>query len=103
MKKKLAFAALLALGATSALAMDMSGSNFTSIMHMMHMHTPAETGDTDHDFIAMMVPHHQAAVDMAKLELQKGKDPFARDLAQRIIDGQSREIGQMNDWLSQHK
>ena len=49
-------------------------------------------GDADHDFAAMMIPHHQGAVDMAKAELLYGKNPALRRLAQEIIVTQSSEI-----------
>ena len=49
-------------------------------------------GDADHDFAAMMIPHHQGAVDMAKAELLYGKNPVLRRLAQEIIVTQSSEI-----------
>jgi uncharacterized protein (DUF305 family) len=48
--------------------------------------------DPDHDFAAMMVPHHQGAVDMAKAELLYGKNPVLRRLAQEIIVTQGDEI-----------
>ena len=50
------------------------------------------TGDPDHDFAAMMIPHHQGAVDMAKVVLLHGKDPVLRRLAQEIIVTQRQEI-----------
>src|SRR5262245_56078059 len=50
------------------------------------------TGDPDHDFSAMMIPHHQGAVDMAKTVLLYGKDPVLKRLAQEIIVTQQQEI-----------
>lgn len=50
------------------------------------------SGDADHDFASMMVPHHQGAVDMAKAELLYGTDPVLRRLAQEIIVTQGQEI-----------
>ena len=50
------------------------------------------TGDPDRDFAAMMMPHHQGAIDMAKAELEFGKDPVLRRLAQGIIVEQQQEI-----------
>jgi uncharacterized protein (DUF305 family) len=50
------------------------------------------SGDPDRDFAAMMIPHHQGAIDMAKLELQFGKNPVLRRLAQGIIVEQLQEI-----------
>lgn len=56
------------------------------------MMAPKPTGDPDRDFAAMMIPHHQGAVDMAKLELIYGRDPVLRRLAQAIIVEQQQEI-----------
>jgi uncharacterized protein (DUF305 family) len=50
------------------------------------------TGDPDHDFAAMMIPHHQGAIDMAQVELVHGKNPVLRRLAQEIIVTQRSEI-----------
>jgi len=50
------------------------------------------TGDPDHDFCAMMIPHHQGAIDMAKAFLLYGKDPVLRRLAEEIIVTQQQEI-----------
>ncbi len=77
--------------ATAALMQAME-----SMMSHMHMQL---SGDADKDFATLMVPHHQAAIDMAKAELAYGKDPDLRALAQRIIDAQEREIRTLNDWL----
>jgi uncharacterized protein (DUF305 family) len=61
------------------------------------------TGDPDHDFAAMMIPHHQGAVDMAEAELLYGKDPVLRRLAQEIIVTQEQEIEVMRLRLKQFK
>jgi uncharacterized protein (DUF305 family) len=66
------------------------------------MATAPMTGDADHDFASMMVPHHQGAIDMAKAELLYGKDPTLRRLAQEIIADQKSEIDLMNLWLKKH-
>jgi uncharacterized protein (DUF305 family) len=58
------------------------------------------TGDVDHDFATMMMPHHEGAIDMAKAELSYGKDPVMRRLAEEIIVDQQSEIDAMNLWLS---
>ena len=80
--------------------------SFTALMMqaMQRMHkdmTIAPTGDPDRDFAAMMIPHHQGAVDMAKLELQFGKNPVLRRLAQGIIVEQLQEIELMQRELRQ--
>ena len=51
--------------------------------------------DPDHDFAAMMIPHHQGAIDMAKVELLYGKNPVLRRLAQEIVVTQGSEIAVM--------
>lgn len=52
----------------------------------------------DKAFVDMMVPHHQGAIRMARVELAKGKSPEAKTLAEAIIAAQSREIAEMNSW-----
>ena len=59
------------------------------------------SGNSDRDFAAMMIPHHQGAVDMAKVELQFGKNPVLRRLAQGIIVEQLQEIEVMRRELRQ--
>ncbi|MDO8986438.1 DUF305 domain-containing protein [Cypionkella sp.] len=57
------------------------------------------TGKPDADFLLMMIPHHQSAIDMAKVELQMGKDEATKAMAQKIIDAQVAEIAEMKDML----
>src|SRR5258705_3348301 len=73
-------------------------------MSVMHkgMHSAGHTGDPDRDFVTMMIPHHQGAIDMAKALLLYGKDPQMRRLAQEIITDQESEIQLMQLWLKQH-
>ena len=61
------------------------------------------TGDSDRDFAAMMIPHHQGAIDMARVELQHGKDPELRRMAQKIIDDQEREIAELRAWQQRNR
>lgn len=68
---------------------------------MSDMHAPGYTGDADVDFIAMMIPHHQGAVDMARLVLRDGNDPVTRKLAEEIIATQTVEIEGMTRRLAQ--
>jgi uncharacterized protein (DUF305 family) len=69
-------------------------SQMTQAMNRMDagMIAAKSTGDPDRDFAAMMIPHHQGAVDMAKVQLVYGRDPVLRRLAQAIIVEQQQEI-----------
>jgi uncharacterized protein (DUF305 family) len=58
--------------------------------------------DPDVAFVCGMIPHHQGAIDMAKVDLQYGKDPWTRELAQKIIAAQTQEIAEMTKWLEAH-
>jgi len=60
------------------------------------------SGNSDSDFVGLMIPHHQAAIDMAKTELMYGKNAQMRRLAQEIITDQQSEIELMQLWLKQH-
>jgi len=71
-------------------------------MHMA-MSAVARSGNSDVDFVRLMLPHHQAAIDMAKTQLLYGKDPQMRRLAQEIITDQQLEIELMQRWLKQHQ
>ena len=57
-------------------------------------------GNVDHDFAAMMIPHHAGAIEMAKAELLYGKDPTMRRLAQEIVVDQRSEVDAMDLWLA---
>ncbi|QTF10905.1 DUF305 domain-containing protein [Brenneria izadpanahii] len=73
---------------------------------MDQMHAQMQEGilssDPDVAFAKGMIAHHQGAIDMAKTELQYGKDPELRKLAEAIIKAQQPEIDQMQAWLDKH-
>ena len=82
---------------------DSDWSELIAGMDKMHMamKAVARSGNADVDFVRLMVPHHQAAIDMAKTQLLYGKDPQMRRLAQEIITDQQLEIELMQRWLKQ--
>jgi uncharacterized protein (DUF305 family) len=71
--------------------------NAAAMNKMMADMTIKPTGDVDRDFVAMMVPHHQGAVDMAKAELNYGHNGQLRRLAQEIVATQQQEITVMRN------
>ncbi|MES2712110.1 MAG: DUF305 domain-containing protein [Pseudomonadota bacterium] len=67
------------------------------------MHTAMDiafTGNTDRDFAAAMIPHHEAAIAMAETQLRHGTDPGMRRMAQAIIEAQAREIAELRAFLA---
>jgi uncharacterized protein (DUF305 family) len=84
---------------------DVNWSELIASMDKMHMAMEAikRSGNSDVDFVRLMLPHHQAAIDMAKTQLLYGKDPQMRRLAQEIITDQQSEIELMRRWLKQRE
>ena len=82
---------------------DPDWSKLTASMDKMHMAMGGieRSGNGDVDFVRLMLPHHQAAVDMARTQLLYGKDPQMRALAQKILRDQQSEMAQMQGWLKQ--
>jgi uncharacterized protein (DUF305 family) len=98
--------ALAAAGLTLAAFADSPQAAFvaenhaamTKMMAAMHI---KPTGDIDRDFAAMMIPHHQGAIDMALAELRYGSNEQLRRIAQEIIVEQQQEIAAMHMALGQ--
>src|SRR5262249_20541502 len=80
-------------------------SELIASMEKMHMAMGAvpRSGNSYVDFVRLMLPHHQAAIDMAKTQLLYGKDAQMRRLAQEIITDQQLEIELMQHWLKQRE
>lgn len=84
-------------------AMGASSKAFAEANAKMHkdMAVPL-TGNADVDFVQGMIPHHQGAIDMAKIVLEHGKDPEIRKLAEEVIKAQEGEIAMMKAWLAKN-
>nr|WP_241018972.1 DUF305 domain-containing protein [Paraburkholderia sp. Tr-20389] len=104
--------AITALGDTPALTAGLQtdaasgetpflAENHAAMTRMMDGMSTRPTGDVDRDFVAMMVPHHQGAIDMAQAELRYGHNEQLRRIAQEIIVEQQQEIVAMRVALGQ--
>ncbi len=80
---------------------DQAWREYMSDMSKMHatVSSVQTSVNPDLDFVRLMLPHHQAAIDMAKTELLYGKDQQLRRLAQEIVTDQHSEIELMQLWL----
>jgi uncharacterized protein (DUF305 family) len=65
------------------------------------MMAAAEASDPDVAFVRAMIPHHQGAIDMARVVLQYGKDDRVKEWANQIIKAQEAEIAEEQEWLKQ--
>ncbi|WP_210405300.1 CopM family metallochaperone [Limnobaculum zhutongyuii] len=81
-----------------------AGKEYAAAMSMMHEPMMAAVRESDPDvaFVKGMIPHHQGAIEMARIELKYGKNPEIRKLAEAVINAQEQEIDTMNRWLAEH-
>ncbi len=90
-------------GASPPVATSPSTAGYKAANEKMHKEMDiAFSGDADADFVRSMIPHHQGAIEMAKVMLANGKDPELKKLARSIIAEQEKEIGRMRAWLARN-
>lgn len=87
-----------------AVGASQAETEYRAAMDRMHaaMSGMEYSGDADIDFARGMIPHHQAAIDMAQTVIANGTNPEIRELAQAIVEAQEREILQLEAWLAAH-
>jgi hypothetical protein len=87
-------------GAARGSSMEMHQSMMSGMKQMQGMKM---SGNMDHDFATMMRLHHEHGIKMAQMELQHGKDPKMREMAQKIIDSKKKEMAEFDDWLKANR
>lgn len=96
-------------GHTTGTSAADTGTNHMKAMHdamngmMQQMTSMQPTGDVDHDFAMMMKHHHQSAVDMARHEVAGGTDDSLKQMAQKMLDDQQKEISTFDQFLQGHQ
>ena len=82
-----------------------AAKDYHAAMEKMHKDMMAKPmpSDADRHFAMMMLPHHQAAIDMAKAQLKHGKDAELKKMSEKMIKEQEKEVAELNEWLADHK
>jgi uncharacterized protein (DUF305 family) len=102
-------ATLVALGLVAGIATALAQSSdykaeaMATHKQMMEGMQIEPSDEPDKDFAMMMIPHHQGAIDMARLELKYGKDPELLAMAEKIVGDQQKEIEQLKAWQAKAK
>ena len=98
-----------AVAGTAPVFVASTAKPFSALMSdaMLVMHDGMQRAPTngipEHDFVTMMIPHHQGAIDMAKALLLMTQDPAMRNLAQGIVTEQQNDIKVMQAWLARYQ
>ena len=61
------------------------------------------SGDVDRDFLTMMRHHHQSGIKMAEVQMREGKSAEVKEMARKIVDGQKKEIAEIEGLLKNHR
>jgi uncharacterized protein (DUF305 family) len=86
---------------TSNVPMEMSQEQMRGMGMMMDPQELARSEPFDRAFIDAMIPHHQSAIEMAKVAYEKSENPRIKKLAENIVGAQQAEIEQMKRWREQ--
>jgi uncharacterized protein (DUF305 family) len=101
--RSLFLATAFALIPAMASAQDAMSQHMAIMEEMMSsMEGMASSSDPDMDFTMMMIPHHQSAIDMARVQLELGDDPQMRAMAETIIEAQEKEIEELKAWQAEN-
>ena len=90
------------IAATTAVVLAACGGNSADHGSMGSSATPGTTGfnDADVNFVQMMIPHHEQAVEMAELAVGRANDPEIKEIAAQVMSAQEPEITTMTGWLT---